>query len=85
MAEPTPILRGVVHGRTIELEREPGLPDGQEVAVTVRAVAPRDLPRDPADSLRLTSGAWAEDGAELDSYLEWNRRQRKSDRPDLES
>jgi hypothetical protein len=32
-------LRGVVRGRTIELESEPGLPDGQKVAVTVEAVA----------------------------------------------
>jgi hypothetical protein len=31
-------LRGIVRGRTIELEGEPGLPDGQEVAVTVEAV-----------------------------------------------
>ena len=28
-------LRGVIHGRTIELESEPGLPDGQQVSVTV--------------------------------------------------
>jgi hypothetical protein len=29
------VLRGVVRGKTIELEELPGLPDGQEVAVTV--------------------------------------------------
>jgi hypothetical protein len=33
----TPI-RGIVHGKTIELEIEPGLPDGQHVAVTMKAV-----------------------------------------------
>ena len=27
--------------------------------------------------LRRSFGAWAEDGAELDEYLEWNRQQRK--------
>ncbi len=33
----TPI-RGIVHGKTIELETEPGLPDGQQVAVTMEMV-----------------------------------------------
>ncbi len=31
-------LQGVIHGKTIELEREPGLPEGQRVAVEVRPV-----------------------------------------------
>jgi hypothetical protein len=29
--------KGVVHGKTIELDREPGLPDGQKVCVQVQA------------------------------------------------
>ncbi len=28
-------LKGVISGKTIELDREPGLPDGQEVTVTL--------------------------------------------------
>jgi len=28
-------MQGVIHGKTIELEREPGLPEGQRVAVDV--------------------------------------------------
>src|SRR4030042_5247231 len=28
-------IRGVIHGKTIELEREPGWPDGETVAVTI--------------------------------------------------
>ena len=31
-------LRGIVHGRTIELEQEPGLPEGQRVTVTVEPI-----------------------------------------------
>lgn len=31
-------LKGIIYGRTIELENEPGLRDGQEVVVTVEAV-----------------------------------------------
>jgi uncharacterized protein (DUF433 family) len=33
-------LYGVVHGKTIELNEAPGLPDGQAVAVTLERVAP---------------------------------------------
>jgi uncharacterized protein (DUF433 family) len=29
-------INGVIHGKTIELEREPGLPEGQRIAVDVR-------------------------------------------------
>jgi uncharacterized protein (DUF433 family) len=40
-------MHGVIHGKTIELEREPGLPDGQAVAVTIQSVdkAAQELPR----------------------------------------
>ena len=31
-------IRGIIRGKTIELETEPGLPDGQAVAVEVRPV-----------------------------------------------
>ena len=30
------LLRGVIHGRTIELEQEPELPDGQRVSIQVQ-------------------------------------------------
>jgi uncharacterized protein (DUF433 family) len=32
-------FKGVVHGKTIELDQEPGLPDGQAVTVTIQRVA----------------------------------------------
>ncbi len=38
------ILRGIVHGRTIELEFEPGIEDGRTVKVIVRS---RSLPGPP--------------------------------------
>jgi hypothetical protein len=34
------VIHGVVHGKTIELKESPGVPDGQEVEVVVRAVEP---------------------------------------------
>lgn len=40
----TKVLRGVIHGKTIELESEPGLEDGRKVEVTLRA---KELPGPP--------------------------------------
>ena len=99
----TTVFKGIIRGRMIELEAEPGLPDGQEVSVTV-APAPaspspafseemqrrwdeawaevKDLSREEA--LRRSAGAWAEDAAELDEFLAWNRQQRKLGRRELE-
>jgi hypothetical protein len=104
MTSSSPALKGVIHGRVIELDREPGLPDGQEVTVTVEPVMASSLPRPPAflsdearrrwdeawaevkdlppgEGLRRAFGAWAEDAEEVDRFLEWNRAQRKLERP----
>ena len=40
---------GVVHGKTIELESDPGLPDGQAVAVTIERVAAAPVSPTPMD------------------------------------
>jgi hypothetical protein len=77
------VLRGVVHGRTIELEDDAGVPDGEEVSVTIQPV-PKEQRLAPGEGLRRSFGAWAEDAEELDRYLEWNRQQRKIGRPEVE-
>ena len=38
MTKSSSTLKGVIPGKTIELEREPELPDGQEVSVTLEAM-----------------------------------------------
>jgi len=73
---------GVVHGKTIELEKDSGLPDGQQVTVTVTATGSGKLP--PGEGIRRSAGAWADDAKELDKYLEWSRQQRKLGRRELE-
>ncbi len=81
------LLRGVAHGRIIELENELALPEGQPVAVTVQPLVSmvNDTgPLPPGEGLRRAFGAWAEDGDELDKYLQWNRQQRKIGRPEIE-
>jgi hypothetical protein len=77
------VFRGIVHGKTIELERESGLPDGRQVTVILQAEVPKRLP--PGEGIRRSAGAWAEDGEDLDRFLEWSRQQRSIDRPELES
>ncbi len=77
------IFKGVVHGKTIELDHEPGLPDGQPVMVTVQpANEGQRLPS--GEGLRRSAGAWADDAEELNAYLEWSRRNRKRVRLELE-
>ncbi len=69
-------LRGVVHGRTIELEREPGLSDGRQVSVVMTV----NDPNPPNEGIERSAGAWAEGGEELDRWLEDIRAARSSRR-----
>jgi len=75
-------LRGVIHGKAIELDEDPGLPEGQEVTVSVEPVA---LPAsaEALNALKRAAGGWSDDVEGLDRYLEWNRQQRKSGRPEI--
>jgi hypothetical protein len=77
MTRASAVLKGIVHGKTIELEQEPGLPDGQEVSVVVHPLetAERRLP--PGEGIRRSAGGWGDDAGGLDEYLQWNRQQRK--------
>jgi hypothetical protein len=40
----TTSIKGIVHGKVIELDQEPGLPDGQEVSVTLQPISPGTRP-----------------------------------------
>lgn len=66
-------FKGTIRGKTIELERAPGLPEGQAVSVTLSATAP------PGDGLRRAFGAWR-DAEGLDDFLDEVRRDRKQER-----
>ena len=37
-------IQGVIHGKTIELENEPGLPDGQPVSVAIEPIVSKQTP-----------------------------------------
>ena len=74
------VLRGTVRGKTIELEVEPGLPEGQKVTVQLEA-APSEI--SSLEALKRAAGSWSDDPEGLDRFLEWNRQQRKINRRDL--
>lgn len=57
-------LKGVIHGKIIELDREAGLPDGQEISVIVESVTASTPLRPGAflsdETRRQWEEAWAE-------------------------
>lgn len=67
-------IRGVIHGKTIELQEDLGLPDGETVSVSVR----RKLP--PGEGIRRSAGECVDAGEELDQWLEGVYRDRYNDR-----
>jgi hypothetical protein len=68
------ILKGVVHGKTIQLEQDVGLPDGQAVAITLVPAAPK------GEGLERSFGAWSESANDVDAFFEQVRRDRKHSR-----
>jgi hypothetical protein len=71
------IVHGVVHGNTIQLREHPGVPDGQEVELVVRVVAP---PRAWGEGIRRSAGALADQWTEEDDkILEEIHQDRKRD------
>jgi hypothetical protein len=75
-------LRGIVHGRTIEVDRDPGLADGTTVEVELHVPEPE---RKPGDGIRRSAGALAHLPPEDWEALEAIIRERKSDkRPPIE-
>jgi hypothetical protein len=78
------VLKGVVHGRTIELEQEPGLPDGQSVTVTVQPIVEQGRRLPPGEGIRRSAGVWGDDPAGVDEFLRQVRQMRDHDRPPLE-
>jgi hypothetical protein len=78
------ILRGIVHGKSIELEAESGLPEGQQVTVRLEP-APKEqrFIEGPLGALKRAAGSWSDDPEGLDRFLEWNRQQRRINRREL--
>jgi hypothetical protein len=70
------ILHGIVNGKTIELDDDPGVPAGQQVEVIVKALPTQHRPW--GEGLRACAGAMAEEWTEEDDrILEEIYQQRK--------
>ncbi len=80
----TKTFHGRICGRTIELDEDPGIADGQEVIVQVKIVSVPS--RKTGDGILRTAGALADD-TEWDAIMEEIYRARKLERrpqvPDL--
>jgi hypothetical protein len=63
MATANSVLHGVVHGRTIELDEDPRLPDGQRVSLELSAT---DHAKQ-SDGLQRAGGSWKD----MPGYDEW--------------
>ena len=83
MASHSESHRGVIHGRMIELEQDAGLPEGQEVTVTVRPLVRHEEKLAAGDGIRRSAGGWSDDTQGLDEFLQWNRKQRKIGRAEM--
>ena len=78
----TKTLFGTVHGRTIELDEDPGVAEGQQVEVQVKLVSPAKA---WGDGIRRSAGGWA-NYPELDAVMAKIQRERELERrPQLES
>ncbi|HEX3872372.1 MAG TPA: hypothetical protein VHV77_18130 [Pirellulales bacterium] len=79
----TKTFHGKVHGKTIELDEEPGVAEGQEVEVQVKVVA--NARHTPGEGLRRSAGAMANEWTEEDDrILEAIHQDRTRDtRPDV--
>jgi hypothetical protein len=74
----TKTIHGKVHGRTIELDEDLGVPEGQEVEIQVRVIS--KVARAPGEGFLRTEGALAGD-TEWDSIMEQIHRERKGGKP----
>ena len=73
-------LTGIVHGKSIQLNEEPGLPTASQFVKV--ALKPAESPRTATafEAFRRAAGSWSDDVDGLDRYLEWNRQQRNAPR-----
>ena len=72
----TKTLHGEVHGRTIELDEDPGVAEGQEVEVQMKIVPPSQK---WGDGIRRSAGGWA-NYPEMDAIMEKIQQERKLER-----
>jgi hypothetical protein len=76
MTQSPNMMRGVIHGKMIEVEGDLNLPEGQQVTIIVQPLL------SPEEAIRQSFGGWSEDAEELDKFLEDVWRGRQQERPE---
>ncbi len=75
-------IHGIIHGKTIELDQDPGLAAGQEIEVQVKVVQPQEK---WGEGILRSAGGWA-DYPEMDTIMvqihRERQRERRSQEPD---
>ena len=64
-------IKGIIHGKMIELEHESGLPEGQEVSVLLQPTS------GAGSGLDRSFGAWSDDIGGVDDFLAQVRKDRE--------
>lgn len=82
MSKTTEVLRGIVHGKSIELEHPLPMPDGSQIELIVKRTPISTEQRN--ERLEAIFGSCKQDSEDLDDFLGWNREQRKHSRPELD-
>ena len=82
MSKATAVLRGIVHGKSIELEHPFPMPDGSEIELVVRRTPISTEQR--KQRLEAIFGSCEQDSEDLDDFLGLNREQCKHSRPELD-
>ena len=82
MPKTSEVLRGIVHGKSIELEHPLPMPDGSEIELVVKRTPISAEQR--MQRLEAIFGSCEQDAEDLDDFLGWNREQRKHSRPELD-
>ena len=78
----TKTIRGKVHGRTIELDEDLGVAEGQEVEIQVKLIPPA---RKWGEGILRSAGGWV-DYPEMDAIMEKIHQDRKLERrPQMEN
>ena len=68
-------LHGTVHGRTIELDEDPGVADGEEVEIQIQVATAREW----GEGILRSAGGWVE-YPEMDDIMEKIYQERKLER-----
>jgi len=81
------IIHGVVHGKTIELTQDPGVPDGATVRIVMKAngselemtVSAKAGVPPWGEGIRRSAGGWS-DHPEMDAVMERIHQERRQER-----